>query len=154
MNQLTNESWQKSVNGVLALKAGTRMDGKIASERTKTITREVVYASFRRLYALGYRIQNAENLKEKHLKLLVKDWWHTQKKQVKTIQNDLSRLRCFCKMMGKPGLVRPLNYYLPEIDPKFLCVHKKEIDSHSWAAKGLNMPEVFRKVDKKDLRWV
>ena len=95
MNQLTNESWQKSVNGVLALKAGTRMDGKIASERTKTITREVVYTSFRRLYALGYRIQNAENLKEKHLKLLVKDWWYTQKKQVKTIQNDLSRLRCF-----------------------------------------------------------
>ena len=81
--------WKEKVNKIMAEKGAVRMNGKVASERTQTLTKEVVYAAIRRLHELGYKIQNPHNLGERHVLVLVKDWWHTKHKKIKTIQNDL-----------------------------------------------------------------
>ena len=143
-------SWENKVNQILALHASTRMNGNKASERTQTLTRVVVYASMRRWHAIGYKIEDPHNLKGRHFELLVRDWWFTQKKKIKTIQNDLSRLRCFCKMMGKPGMVKKLNDYLHDVDPKFLIVHSAATKPKSWDAAGLDMISILEKVDARD----
>lgn len=143
---------EKSVNAVLAQHNHIRANGKTASERTQTLTKEVVYTAFRRLHALGMNIENPVNLKPRHIEALVRDWWYVQKKKPKTIQNDLSRLRRFATMMGKAGLVRSVNEYLPDVDPEALQVKNVAEKSKSWDAAGLDMVEIFRKVDEADKR--
>lgn len=130
---------EKSVNAVLAQHNHIRANGKTASERTQTLTKEVVYTAFRRLHAFGMNIENPVNLKPRHIEALVRDWWYVQKKKPKTIQNDLSRLRRFATMMGKAGLVRSVNEYLPDVDPEALQVKNVAEKSKSWDAAGLDM---------------
>lgn len=144
--------WQDGVNKIMAQEGTRRVNGKVASDRTQTLTREVVFASIRRLHKLGYKIQDPQNLGERHIKILVNDWWYCQKKRVKTIQNDLSRLRVFCRMMGKPGLVGSVCKYLPEVDPSTLKVQTAAATSKSWAGQGVDFLEQLQAIDAKDRR--
>lgn len=144
--------WMKAVNAVLAQHNHIRANGRVASERTQTLTKEVVYMAFRHLHALGMKIENPYNLKPHHIEALVREWWHVRKKKPKTIQNELSRLRRFAKMLGKAGMVKSLRAYLPDVDPEILRIKSVAEKSKSWDAAGLDMVEMFRKVDETDSR--
>ena len=147
-----SEEWKKGVTAILSEHGSKRANGKIASERTQTLTKEVIYAAFRQLHELGYRLQNPQNLKDKHIGILVKHWWYEKKKRPKTIQNELSRLRRFCEMMHKPGMVRNMRDYLPEEDPGKLVVVTAAMKDKSWDAAGLDMIEILNKTDQYDTR--
>jgi site-specific recombinase XerC len=144
--------WQPKVNDVMKSAGVFRVNGKVASERTQTLTKEVVYASIRRLHELGYKIQDPKNLGERHIEVLVKHWWYCQHKKPKTIQNDLSRLRVFCAMLGKPGMVGSLQKYLPDVDPKLLKVHSAAQTTKSWSGHGIDLVAKFREVDEREPR--
>jgi integrase len=145
--------WENKINGQLAIFGPQRVNGKVASVRTQNLTKEVLYASFRRLHELGFRVDDPKNMREKHIELLVRDWWFREKpKSIKTIQNELSRLRVFFSMMGKPGLVRKLKDYLPEVDPKDLVVRAAAKTGKSWVAQGTDIKAAFAKADAKDRR--
>ncbi|MFS2023201.1 hypothetical protein [Massilia sp. CT11-137] len=45
--------WQQEVNDVMKSAGPYRVNGKPASERTQTLTKEVVYAAIRLLHELG-----------------------------------------------------------------------------------------------------
>lgn len=143
--------WESKVNEILAEHSVRRVNGRIASERTKTMTKEVIYAAFRRLHSLGLKIENPQNLGNRHIEILVKDWYSKGKKP-KTLQNELSRLRQFCKWMGKPGMVGNIQKYLPEIDPKLLQVCAVASKSKSWSANGIDIVQKFKEVDESDYR--
>lgn len=143
--------WESKVNQILVEHSAKRTNGRIASERTKTMTKEVVYAAFRRLHWLGLKIENPQNLGNRHIEILVNDWYSKGKKP-KTIQNELSRLRQFCSWMGKPGMVGNIAKYLPKIDPKLLVVHTVAKASKSWSADGIDILEKFKEVDERDFR--
>ena len=142
--------WQQKVNDIMKLAGTRRVNGKVASERTQTLTKDVLYASIRRLHELGYKIQDPKNLGERHIEVLVKHWWYCQHKKAKTIQNDLSRLRVFCAMLGKPGMVGTVQKYLPEVDPELLKVRSAARTTKSWSGHGIDLVETFRKVDERD----
>lgn len=146
----SGEAWKPGVNAILSTM--TRVNGKAASERTKTLTKDVVYASFRQLHRLGYKIQDPKNLIEKHIRALVRDWHFVERKRIKTMQNDLSRMRVFCRLLGKSNMVKRLRDYLEEVDPKELVVHSAAQQSKSWAAKGMDMPAIMTRVDTLDWR--
>ncbi len=142
--------WKEKVNKIMAETGPVRMNGKVASERTQTLTKEVVYASIRRLHVLGYKIQDPENLGDRHIHVLVKDWWHIKHKKIKTIQNELSRLRVFCTRMGKPGLVGTVEKYLPDVDRQLLIVRAVARISKSWSEHEIDMVEKFEEIDVCD----
>lgn len=142
--------WQQKVNDIMKLAGTRRVNGKVASERTQTLTKDVLYASIRRLHELGYKIQDPKNLGERHIEVLVKHWWYCQHKKAKTIQNDLSRLRVFCAMLGKPGMVGAVQKYLPDVDPELLKVRSAARITKSWSGHGIDLVETFRKVDERD----
>jgi integrase len=144
--------WREKVNIIMALKGGTRVNGKVASERTQTLTKEVVCAAIRRLHELGYKIQDPKNLGERHIEVLVRDWWYCKKKKVKTIQNELSRLRVFAAKLGKPGMVGRLEKYLPDEDPASLIVRSAAKSSKAWSAHGIDMVAKFVEVDQRDAK--
>lgn len=143
--------WESKVNQILAEHSARRTNGRIASERTQSLTRDVIFAAFRRLHNLGQKIQNPKNLGDRHIQILVSDWYLKGKK-AKTIQNELSRLRQFCDWMGKPGMVGNIQKYLPEVDPKLLVVYSVAKTSKSWSAYGIDIVEKFREVDLSDYR--
>lgn len=143
--------WQSKVNQVLAENSASRGNGRIASERTQSMNKEVVFAAFRRLHNLGHKIQNPHNFGDRHIQILVKDW-HEKGKSAKTMQNELSRLRLFCKWLGKPGMVGNIQKYLPDVDPKLLVVHAVAKTSKSWSENGIDIVEKFKEVDQRDFR--
>jgi site-specific recombinase XerC len=145
--------WQEKVNEVMRSAGVFRVDGKRASERTQTLTKEVLYASLRLLHELGYKIQDPHNLGERHIGVLVKHWWYCQNKRIKTIQNDLSRLRVFCSMVGKPGMVGSVEKYLPEVESELLKVRSVAQTTKSWSGTGINLVEKFRDVDTREPRF-
>lgn len=143
--------WKQKVNQILAAYPA-RVNGKVASERTQSLTKAVVYASFRRLHKLGHKIQDPKNLGERHIRILVNDWWFVRRKKIKTIQNDLSRLRVFCGKMGKPGMVGSVEKYLPDVDPKALVVRPTAKESKSWSSHGIDLVTKFPEIDQHDWR--
>lgn len=54
--------WQQKVNDIMKLAGTRRVNGKVASERTQTLTKDVLYASIRRLHELGYKIQDPKSV--------------------------------------------------------------------------------------------
>lgn len=146
-----SELWMPLVNAILAVLK--RVNGRPASERTRTNVKEVVYAVFRLLHMLGYRIQHPKNLTERHVRELVKHWHYYQRKSAATIRNDLSCLRRFCRAMGKGGMIKKLEDYLDKVDPRLLTVPRVTKKSKSWAAKGIDMGEIIKKADALDVRF-
>lgn len=144
--------WQQKVNEFMKSAGAFRVNGTKASERTQTLTKEVLCASIRRLHHLGYRIQDPKNLGERHIQVLVKDWWYCKEKKIKTIQNDLSRLRVVCEMLGKPGMVDSVEKYLPDVDPKLLKVRSAAQTTKSWSGNGIDLVAKFREVDEREPR--
>src|SRR5471030_132160 len=143
--------WKAKVSEIM-VRATVRLDGKPASERTQTLTKEVVFASFRLLHELGYKVQDPMNVGERHVRILVENWWHIKRKKIKTIQNELSRLRVFFAMAGKPGMVGGVEKYLPDVDPRLLIVHAAAKASKSWAGNGIDIVNKIREVDERDFR--
>ncbi|MFS2023204.1 hypothetical protein [Massilia sp. CT11-137] len=106
--------------------------------------------SLQPLLTLGYKIQDPRNLGERHIQVLVKHWWYCQHKKPKTIQNDLSRLRVFCAMLGKPGMVGSVHKYLPGVDPELLKVRSAAQATKSWSGNGIDLVAKFREVDERE----
>lgn len=143
---------ESKINEVLSKHGGVRRDGRVASERTVSLTKEVIYSSFRRLYKLGYKLQSPYNLQQRHIRELVRYWWFEQKMQPKTLQNNISRLRRFAEMMGRAQIVGKTEEYLPDVDPGDLKVEVAARRSKSVASQNIDTAELFRIVDAKDLR--
>jgi site-specific recombinase XerC len=144
--------WQKKVNEIMKSHGASRVNGKVASERTQTLTKQVVNAAIRQLHELGYKIQNPANLGERHINILVDHWWYCKHKKIKTIQNELSRLRVFCAMLGKPGMVGVVQKYLPDVDPQLLKVRTAAQTTKSWSGNGIDLVTKFNQVDERDVR--
>lgn len=140
------------VNAILQTHSGTRTNGKVASERTKSAIGEAIRADFRRLIYLGFKLQKPENLSEKHIGALCVSW-HSEGFTAKTIQVKLSYLRIFCRWVGKGNMVKSAPYYLPEIPRSDLRVTTAAVSSKSWAANGIDVAEKVREADALDIRF-
>jgi integrase len=144
--------WKQKVNAIMDSAGTRRVNGKVASERTQTLRKEVVNAAIRLLHELGYKILDPKNLGERHIDILVKHWWYCKRKKIKTIQNELSQLRVFCAMLGKPGMVGTVQKYLPDVDPQLLKVRTAAQSTKSWSGHGIDLVTKFNQVDERDRR--
>lgn len=140
------------LNAILNKYSGTRTNGKVASERTKSAIGESLRADFRRLSYLKFKLQKPENLGEKHIEALCGSW-HSEKFTAKTIQVKLSYLRIFCRWIGKGNMVKSAPYYLPEVPRSDLRVKTAATSSKSWAANGIDVAEKIREADALDIRF-
>jgi integrase len=145
--------WMKRLTDLLSKHAPTRVNGKVASMETQETTRDILFACFRRLEKLGYMMNNPENMGEKHVRALVRHWYFEENKSNKTMQNQLSRLRVYTGWIGKPGLVRGITYYLPEVPPEKLKVQTATRKSKAWISAGIDVQEKIRQADGLDWRF-
>lgn len=123
--------------------------GDTNSMRTQKATREVMYTTFRRLYDLGYQLEDVRNLQTRHVEKLVRDW-HTNGVKPKTITNYLSVIRKCGGWLGKTSLVPASNalvYFLPEVDKTLLKVTTLARRSKSWSEQGIDVVAKIKEAD-------
>ena len=150
---MSKNQWQNDLANFMRDKGRFRVNGKVASERSQDLTKSVISSSFQTLHRLGYRVERLANLREKHVEVLVRYWWFEQKKQIKTISNDLSRLRVVCEMIGKRGMVKNVTHYLPEVPQQDLVVTQATKHSKTPVYQGIDMIEILKKADERDWRF-
>lgn len=134
-------------------KAGhIRQNGKQASDRTIAMTREVALMFLGELHFLGFKVENINNVGQKHISAVINRWYHTKHLSPKTILNYASRLRAFFRMAGKPGLVKRFQAYLTDVPEKDLEVSGVAKGSKSLASANIDLTAALAKVDAHDIR--
>jgi integrase len=133
----------------------TRVNGKTASERTFRQTHEVMASFSRRLHRLGFFIEEAASLREKHIRAVVRSWWE-DRISPKTVQNQYSRIKIFCRWIGKTDIInrdrKGVAYYLPEVAQSAFKVTTVASQSKSWSGNGVDTATVLERALSNDHR--
>ncbi|CAM3606024.1 phage integrase N-terminal domain-containing protein [Polaromonas hydrogenivorans] len=143
----------QSVNVVVRANCPVRVNGNKAGNRTQEQAGQVMSESCRRLHKLGYYLSDISGLQEKHITALVEDW-HAQPLKIKTMQNQLSRIRIFCRWLGRENLVKTggVKSYFPELAPKVFKVSTVAVKSNSWTGNGLDVVQKIKEAWLHDAR--
>ncbi|MEI6002890.1 integrase domain-containing protein [Paraburkholderia bengalensis] len=142
--------WRALVQEVISPNVKKRVNGRVASHRTQELNSRVIFHCFNTWHQqLGMRIMNPYNLAEKHIAALVR-YWYEEQKAASTMRNDLSILRKFCGWLGKPNLVKPLDYYLPGVDRERLKVSTVANKTKSWSANGVDLEAKLKEAFELD----
>jgi integrase len=141
--------WKAQLQELIDRHAGYRVDGRVASHRTRAIAATVLFAGFNTLHnELGMRVQTPWNIREEHIRRLVEYWHHAEGKKPGTMRTDLSIWRKFSIWIRKPSMVKELSLYLPNVDPKQLRVSSALTKPKSWSQNGIDVQakieEAFR----------
>lgn len=121
---------------------------KAASHKTHNTRAQVLYASFRELRQLGFRLDEPANLKPKHLQALVK-LWEEDGQSPSTIQNKISVFRVFTGWIGKAGMIRDTESYVQTPGAATRSYVAKE--PKSWTANAVST-EIIQQVEQFDAR--
>lgn len=148
----TPGGWRRELQTIVDRHAGIRVNGKVASHRTRELTASVLFAAFGTLAGLGFKIQNPRNLGGRHIEALVHHW-HRQGRAVATMQNELSVLRKFSTWIGKKEIVRGLQDYLPEVPKAELQRKTGQMASKSWTGNGINIDKKITQADARNERF-
>ncbi|MBY0240238.1 MAG: integrase domain-containing protein [Burkholderiaceae bacterium] len=140
------------LNTILHTHALKRVNGKAASHSTTTSAGQTLRTCFKDLVSLGYRLQDPTNLEQKHIRALC-EHWHKEGRAVSTIQERLSRLRIFAGWVKKPGMVKKLAVYLPNVPPAELRLRKVTTASKSWSENGIDVTAKILAADQVDMRF-
>jgi integrase len=142
----------KHLDKIIIANAGVRLNGKVAAHRTFTASKDVLHAGFRDLWELGYKLQDPTNLTDKHIKALC-EFWIREGRKAATIRGNLCQFRKFARWIGKGGLVKPAEYYLPDVPKDRLKVSTVAKGSKSWAEHGIDVAAKIQEAEQIDWRF-
>ena len=154
-NKLINKvnlDWKRELGDILKAHAGIRANGKQASHRTKEQAAQVLMEAFQALHGLGYKVM-PQNLGDRHIQILMNEWYFKKKLKIRTVVNYLGTLRKFAGWIGKPNLVLPIAKYLPNVPVTDLKIRSVAVKSKSWAGNGLDEEEYFKRAEQLDVRF-
>lgn len=148
-----HRDWKRVLGAVLALhnhKHASKMKG--VSYKTM-LDRQRFLASFYDDLRHNTRFCNADprELQQRHVRAAA-DLWRERGLSTATVHNYLSFLRTYCEWIGRPGLVRDVEFYYGENSP---YLHRQRVarEDHSWLAKRVDVEAKLTEVYAHD-RWV
>ena len=147
-----NFDWKRELGDILKRHAGIRANGKPASHRTKEQAAQVMMEVFQTLHGLGYKVM-PQNLGDRHVRILMNEWYFKKKLKIRTVVNYLGTMRKFAGWIGKSNMVLPIAKYLPNVPAADLKIRSVAVKSKSWAGNGLDEQEYFKKADQLDVRF-
>lgn len=146
----------KTRTGDWARELSTLLDrvGREHATRNKKVSlgtlhnrRYILFLVFEELRKLGYKPQSIFSFGPKHAAALFA-YWEQNGLEASTLQGRHTALVTFCKWVGKPGLIKPLDQYLQ--DPargKRIYVAQQD---KSWQAKELLTDDIIAAVTDYD----
>ncbi len=121
---------------------------KMVGQRTIKIRMEVIFGAFRDLNTLGYKLQGAHNLREKHVHALGR-LWEAEGQTAGTIENKISVLRTFARWIGKPNMVKESVNYVER--PESVRRTYATTEDKTWTGKGQEPEMVIGQVKREDM---
>lgn len=146
----------ESVEMVVEAHGRIRVNGAVASERTFRLQMEVMKTFARVLHQLGYLIEDARNLRSKHIDAVFDHWVLERDLAVKTLQNNKSRIKLFCKWIDKNELsdhVAQIETRYPKKYPKGFRVRTVADGSKSERGIGLDVDGLIAQAMELDSRY-
>ncbi len=140
--------WKASLAAVLKAHNGARHDGAVASFATQDKRADVLYAGFKRLHELNFRMEAVTSLRGKHIDALAKDW-HARGFSASTLHNNLSIFRMFAEWIGKAGMVRGVDHYLGSGTTARSSIARED---KTWSGRDVNVAAKLEQVRQKDER--
>jgi integrase len=140
--------WKASLATVLKAHNGVRHNGAVASFATQDKRADVLYAGFKRLHELQFRMETVMSLRGKHIEALANDW-HARGLSASTLHNNLSIFRTFAEWIGKAGMVRGIEHYLGSGTPARCSIARED---KSWSERGVDVAAKVEQVRQKDAR--
>lgn len=138
--------WKAQLQKLIDENAGRRVDGRVASHRTREITSTEIFAAFNTLHnELGMRLESPLNFREEHVRRLVNHWHYTEHLAPNTMRTNLAILRKFSVWIGKKSMIKPLPAYLPDVPGEELEVRSGTKEEKSWSTNGV---DVEAKIDE------
>jgi len=142
-------SWKVELRKILD--ANNRNHGlkdKIVSTETKKNRSDILYQAFTELRALGYKLDNPANFREKHFRALL-EYWLSKELSPATIQKRASVLRVFCSWIGRPNLIKSLESYVDD-ESKVKRTQVAQVDK-SWSTNGVSYEEKLKEIEAYDI---
>jgi len=146
---LNKLGWKASLARLLREHNGAKFNGTISSYATRDKRSNVLFASFKQLRELGYKLEKVKSFREKHLTALVREW-ERRGLSPATIQSNTSIFRVFSDWIGKRGMIRGSEKYV--VDPAAVQRSTIAKEDKSWAGKGIDIQAKIAEVKQKDPR--
>lgn len=139
-----------SLAAILKIHNTTRAsDAKRASDATAHKRRQILFAGFRKLRELGFRMKDAASFGGRHMQALV-DAWVKEELSPSSIQNRISVFRVFAGWIGKVGMVEASVRYVA--DPAKVTRSGVARTDKGWEANGVDVAAVIATVRELDER--
>ncbi len=136
------------------LAALLRTHGRMSHDRARVLSTatlekrsDVLYAAFRELRDLGYKLPSVRGLGGRHVRALC-EAWQARGLSPAEFQNRLSVLRTFSTWIGKPGLVDPVARDFRGATQR---QYAARVD-RSWSARGIDAQAVIARVAERSPR--
>lgn len=140
--------WKASLAAVLKARNNAKVDGSVASHATRDKRADVLYAGFKLLRELGYKLDTVESFRGKHMEVLAKAW-EARGLSPSTLQNNLSTFRVFAGWIGKAGMVERTGKY---VSPGAAARTSINARDKSWTARNVDIAAKLTEVAEKDAR--
>lgn len=145
----TGQGWAGSLAAVMAAHNQTKTNGTKAGHATSSKRRQVLFAGFKTLRALGYRLERVESFGGRHMQALV-DHWVGEGLSPSSVQNRLSVFRVFASWIGKNGMIETSTRYVT--DPATVRRTSVATSDKSWTPRGFNVADIIGQVHALDPR--
>ena len=148
-NQARGDLMQQLAD-LLKLHIGTRA-GSTASVSKATADKrwKDLFAGFRRLRELGFKLDMPESFEGRHMQALVLAWVEAGLSP-STIANRISSFRIFSEWIGKRGMVELATRYVS--DPSLVQRSSVATEDKSWSAKGIDVVALIEQVRVHSVR--
>ena len=140
--------WKASLAAVLKAHNAAKVNGSVASHATRDKRADVLYAGFKLLRELGYKLDTVHSFRGKHMQALAKAW-EDRGLSASTLQNNLSTFRIFAGWIGKAGMVEPTDRY---VTPGAATRTSIATQDRSWSAQNVDIAAKLAEVSAKDAR--
>jgi integrase len=109
---MSSGDWKRSLALVLKDNNGKKaIGGSVSSYATQAKRSEVLFAGFKTLRTLGYKLHTVHSFKNKHMEALA-TYWETNGLSPSTIQNNISIFKTFAGWIGKGSMRKPSHEYV------------------------------------------
>lgn len=137
--------WKTELSKIIAEHNKLTVKGdRNVSTRTRNARIEALYAGFKELRELGYKIENPRNFREVHMKALVAHW-EERGLSPATIQNRISFFRIFSEWIGKGNMIKKSEMYCSS--PEVVKRSQVAQEDKSWSAKGIDIPNLLLQIE-------
>lgn len=137
--------WKTELSKIIAEHNKLTVKGdRNVSTRTRNARIEALYAGFKELRELGYKIENPRNFREMHMKALVAHW-EERGLSPATIQNRISFFRIFAEWIGKGNMIKKSEMYCSS--PEVVKRSQVAQEDKSWSAKDIDMPTLLLQIE-------